>query len=246
MKNASQRYIVHLDILGMRTLTARNHLQAWEMLSALEIALSRSTQATIVSEKFDDPIHIPEQIKSVVFSDTIVLYTEADSPRDFHAIFAAVLNLFSKALHLCVPIRIGISKGLFYADEQRSMYAGPALIEAYDIGEASQWLGIVLSESVAKDAIEQDVRNGGTSLVVEWDVPTKKGPVKAFVANWPVALESSFKIRPPITPQLLYSIFEEYYGPFTALREPDKNKYINTVKFINQQHALHSQAQDKN
>lgn len=227
----------------MRTLTARNHLQAWEMLSKLEVALSSSTRLTIFPEMDDDPIHVPEQIKSVAFSDTIILYSEADSPRDFKAIFIAALNLFSKALHLRVPIRIGISKGLFYTDEQRSLYAGPALIDAYDLGEASQWLGIVLSESVANDAISQDVRNGGTNLVVEWDVPTKKGPVKAFVANWPVALESSFKIRPPITPQLLYSIFEEYYGPFTMLRESDADKYINTVKFINEQYALHKQAQ---
>ncbi len=242
MENASQRYLAHLDILGMRTLTARDHREAWLMLSALEIALTRSTMVTIVSERFDDPIHIPEMVKSVAFSDTIVLYTEADSPRDFHAIFTAVLNLFSKALHLRVPIRIGISKGLFYTDEQRSMYAGPALIEAYDIGEASQWLGIVLSEPVAQDAITQDLRKESTKMVVEWDVPTKNGTVRASVANWPVALEDSFKIKPPLTPQQLYSVFEEYYGPFARLRESDADKYINTVKFINEQYALHKQA----
>lgn len=242
MENAPQRYVAHLDILGMRTLTTRDHHEAWEMLSALEIALTTSKMATIVSESFDEPIHIPEMVKSVAFSDTIVLYSNADSPRDFHAIFTAVVNLFSKALHLRVPIRIGISKGIFYADEQRSMYAGPALIEAYDIGEASQWLGIVLSASVAKDAIIQNLRKGTSNIVVDWDVPTKNGTVKASVANWPVALEDSFKIEPPLTPQQLYQIFEEYYGPFSMLSESDAGKYINTVKFINEQHALHKQA----
>lgn len=242
MDNAPQRYVAHLDILGMRALTNRDHQEAWQMLSALEIALTRSTRITIVSESFADPIHIPEMVKSVVFSDTIIIYSNADSPRDFLAIFTAVVNLFSKALHLRVPIRIGISKGIFYADEQRSMYAGPALIEAYDIGEASQWLGIVLSASAAKDAIAQNLQKGTSNIVVDWDVPTKNGTVKASVANWPVALEDSFKIPPPLTEQELYQIFEEYYGPFSMLRESDARKYINTVKFINEQYALHKQA----
>lgn len=242
MKNAPQRYVAHLDILGMRELTNRDHQEAWQMLSALEIALTTSTEVTIVSENFDDPIHIPEMIRSVIFSDTIILYSNADSPRDCLAIFTAVVNLFSKALHFCVPIRIGISKGIFYADEQRSMYAGPALIEAYDIGEKSQWLGIVLSASVAKDAISQNLRKGTSQIVVDWDVPTKTGTDKASVANWPVALESSFKIKPPISPEQLYQVFEEYYGPFAELRESDANKYINTAKFINKQYALHTRA----
>lgn len=240
MENAPQRYVAHLDILGMRALTIRNHHQAWEMLSDFETAGTTSTWVTIVSENFDDPIHIPELIKSVAFSDTIILYSNADSPRDCLAIFTAVVNIFSQALHLRVPIRIGISKGIFYANEQRSLYAGPALIDAYDIGEKSQWLGIVLSASVARDAISQNLRKGTSNIVVEWPVPTKTGAEKAFVANWPVALEDSFIIKPPITTEQLYQVFERYFGPFAELREDVAKKYINTVKFINEQYALYT------
>ena len=195
-----------------------------------------------MAEDFDGPIHIPELVRSVVFSDTIVLYSNSDSPRDFRAIFLAVVNLFGQALHLRVPIRIGISKGIFYSDEQRSMYAAPALIEAYEIGEASQWLGIVLSESVAKDAITHDLRKGDSNIVIDWDVPTKNGAIRTSVANWPVALENNFKIEPPLTPEQLYQIFEKYYGPFSTLDKRDAAKYINTVEFINAQYALHKQA----
>ena len=212
------------------------------MLSALEIALTRSTNITILSKSFDDPIHVPELVKSVVFSDTIILYSNADSPSDFLAIYMAVVSLFGAALHLRVPIRIGISKGVFYSDEQRSMYASPALIEAYDIGEASQWLGIVLSASVAKESITQDLRSEASNLVVDWDVPTKNGAVRSSVANWPVALKNNFKIEPPITPQQLYKDFEEYFGSFSTLSKSAADKYINTAEFINTQLALHKQS----
>lgn len=241
MKTPPQRYVAHIDILGMRTLTSQNHNEAWLMLSALEVALQESTRVSILSDRFDRPIHIPEMVRSVVFSDTIVLYSESNSPKDFHAIFTAVLNLFSKALHYCVPIRVGISKGIFYADELRSMYAGPALIDAYDIGEASQWLGIVLSPQVGEDAVREDLRNGSTKIVVDWEVPTKKDPIRMLVANWPVALKDSFKIKPPLTSQNLYSVFKEYYGPFECLHESIKRKYIETIRFINEQYAQHEQ-----
>jgi len=210
------------------------------MLVALHAARTTATQTSIESESFDDPIHTPEMVKSVAFSDTVVFYSNADTPRDFKAIFMAVVYLFSRALHLRVPIRIGISKGIFFADEQHSIYAGPALIEAYEIGEASQWLGIVLSPSVAEDAIMQKMRRGNTNIIVDWDLPTKKGAVKASVANWPIALEDTFHIKPPLTPEQLYQVFEQYYGPFAELREDDAKKYINTAKFINEQYALHT------
>lgn len=226
----------------MRALTARDHLEAWLMLSALEIALTESTNITVIPKGFDAPIHVPELVKSVVFSDTIILYSNADSPSDFLAIYTAVVTLFGAALHRRVPIRIGISKGVFYSDEQRSMYAGPALIEAYDIGEASQWLGIVLSASVANDSITQNLRSGASKLVVDWDVHTKNGVVRSSVANWPVALKNNFKIEPPITPQQLYQVFEKYFESFSTLSKSVAAKYINTAKFINTQLSLHKQS----
>lgn len=239
MKTPPYRYLAHIDILGMRKLTSKNHHEAWLTLSALVVALQESTSITIVSEKVDGAMHVPESIKCVVFSDTIVLYSAGDSARDFNAIFTTVLNLFSKALHYCVPIRVGMSKGIFYSDERLSMYAGPALIEAYDLGEASQWLGIVLSRPVAEDAIKQDLRSGATNMVVEWDVPTRNGPFRTFVANWPVALKSSFRTKDPFTSEMLYSVFQEYFGPFNELPESVMSKYSNTVDFINEQRALH-------
>jgi len=242
MEIISQRYVLHLDILGMRVLSARDNREAWDMLSALEIALRKSTNSTVIYKGFDGPAHIPELVKSIFFSDTIVLYSDSDSLKEFVAIFTAALKLFAEAMYLRVPIRIGISKGLFYTDEQRSMYAGPALIEAYEIGEASQWLGIVLSESVAEDARKEDFRNGRSKLVVDWNVPTKKGPVRASAVNWPVALDGNYKLAPPITAEQLYELFEEYFGPFSTLSESDAAKYANTVEFLNAQYASHKQA----
>ena len=242
METIAQRYVVHLDILGMRALSARDHREAWDMLSALEVGLRKSTNSTVFYEGFDGPAHIPELIMAVVFSDTIVLYSTSDSKKDFVATFIAALKIFAEALYLRVPIRIGISKGIFYSDEERSMYAGPALIEAYEIGEASQGIGIVLSDSVAEDARREDFRNGASKLVVEWDVPTKNGPIRAAVVNWPVALEKNFKIEPPITSEQFYQLFEEYFGPFSELREVDAGKYTNTVAFLNAQYVSHKQA----
>lgn len=239
MEKVAQRYVVHLDILGMRALSRRDHKEAWEMLSALEIALRKSTAISVEYKDVEGLIHVAELVHSVVFSDTIILYTDSCGRNEFISIFTAVLKIFAESIYLRVPVRIGVSKGIFYTDEQRSMYAGPALIEAYEIGEASQWLGIVLAPDVAKDAIQENLTGGNSKLVVEWDVPTKNGGVRAAVVNWPVAMKDNFKVNPPLTDRQLYQLFEEYFGPFDELGAAEAAKYRNTVDFLNVQYKLH-------
>lgn len=242
MENITNRYVVHLDILGMRVLVGRNHKEAWDMLSALEVALKNATNLSVAYKGFDGPAHIPELIRSVVFSDTVVLYSASDTVKDFIAAFTASVKLFAEALYLRIPVRIGISKGLLYTNETRSMYAGPALIEAYELGEKSQWLGVTVSEAVACDAARLDLRNGPSEMIVPWAIPTKSGPVSGHAVNWPVALASNFKVDPPISTEQLYQLFEEYFGPLDTLGESERLKYANTVEFLNAKHAAHNRA----
>jgi len=77
------------------------------------------------------------------------------------------------------------------------MYAGPALIEAYRIGDDSQWLGISLGKSVQEDARSLQMKSGGTDVIINWDIPLKKESVNGYVVNWPVIYSHDLKIKPP-------------------------------------------------
>jgi len=82
-------------------------------------------------------------------------------------------EIFHKAIYRCVPIRAGLSVGKFYFNDEKSMYAGPAFIEAYLVGEGSQWLGISLSDSIKDEALKLNLQTGGSNVVINWDIPLK-------------------------------------------------------------------------
>jgi hypothetical protein len=59
------------------------------------------------------------------------------------------LELFAQVLHGSIPVRVGIAHGLFVFNEGEYLFVGPPLVKAYEIGEAAQWIGAVVEDSVA-------------------------------------------------------------------------------------------------
>jgi len=49
-----------------------------------------------------------------------------------------------------IPARGAISLGEFYADQKNSLFFGKALIEAYEYGEAQNWLGFLVCPSAER------------------------------------------------------------------------------------------------
>lgn len=119
------------------------------------------------------------------------------------------------------------------------MYAGPALIEAYRVGESAQWLGISLADSVREQALGLNMKSGQSNVVVEWPVPTKDGLQNRSVINWPAVVAHDFNVKPPITVQQFYKAFESTFGFFERLPLNVQAKYENTVRFVNDRLASH-------
>jgi hypothetical protein len=115
------------------------------------------------------------------------------------------------------------------------MYAGPALIEAYHIGEASQWIGITLAGSVQDQAKKLEMTSGNRDVVIEYPVPLKSGVEKFHVINWPSVVANDLKFNPPFSAQQFCQPFESDFGPFEKLPDNVQAKYENTVNFINEQ-----------
>ncbi len=153
-----------------------------------------------------------------------------------------ITEIFHKAICKCVPIRAGLSVGEFSFNDEKSMYAGPALIEAYRIGEGSQWLGISLAKSIHEEAIKLNLQTGGSDLVINWDIPLKDKTINGYVINWPALFAHDLKIKHPITSEQFYEGFQSSFGSYEDLPNTVKNKYINTVDFMNHQLEQHEKA----
>ncbi|MBI2907603.1 MAG: hypothetical protein HYX92_08120 [Chloroflexi bacterium] len=230
----SLRYVAHLDMLGMSELTARDPDIAWELLSKLCDAKEERLSLQIMLTEGGEIIR--DRVRSYMFSDTIIVFSVADDPPDTYAMILLVTELFSKALSYCVPLRGGIAHGQFKFDLGRNLFAGPALLSAYRLGEASQWLGIRVDKAVANRALAIPILSGrGNEAVIPWEVPVKRGGTEtSYVVDWVETHRKNFPVSAPINLDTFYYPFKKTFGSLDQLHRGVREKYENTVAFINQ------------
>jgi hypothetical protein len=228
-----QRFVVHIDVLGMSALVAKDPELAWGLLSRLVEARKDAQSTSLTFLDTAETVATPQHIRAVTFSDTILLFSRSSTLNDLRTTLVMATQLLSKALHLCVPIRVGIAVGTFFFNLDESMYAGPALIEAYHLGESAQWIGIVISQEVYRRAVEAKLQSGSSDVVFPADIPVNGGTRPGYAINWPVILRESIAAPLPVTAEQVYQGFSQYFGAFEALDQRARKKYENTAAFMN-------------
>jgi hypothetical protein len=132
-----------------------------------------------------------------LLSDSIVMYSpevhegEAEG-RATEAVLlsrVAAMRFFESRL----PVRGAIAFGELHADRDAQIYCGSGLIEAYEVAESQDWLGVavapsaaVLMEALVKHFNPQHPHEGvrpGWDLI-RWDVPFKSGTRPSWIVNW--------------------------------------------------------------
>lgn len=234
---ANRRFVAHIDILGMRTMMQRDAETAWKVLSGLATARDHIGQLQVGYIESARHEMLASRVMTLMFSDTIVLFTKTETPEDLQAILIALGELLHKAMFNLVPVRAGLAGGQFFFNIAESMYAGPALIEAYELGEAAQWLGIVTTKDIYDQAKRAGFKTGNEDIVIATNIPLKQGWVPGYAMNWVAPVRHDFKVPPPIAIELFYSQFEHAFGPLSALPPNQQKKYANTVRFINERLA---------
>ncbi len=231
------RYVAHIDILGFRSIVEKSDDDAWNLLAIFcndtILALDNLYKNATLRDS-DKPIN--ERYKCVLFSDTLLIFTLSDEWEDLLIIVFLVGQLFAVSVEKCIPVRGAISYGKFSINEEKSLYVGKALIDAYDISESSQWQGIVVSDQVAEKLLTKN-NAYASELIRKWNLEFKENDeIKSkdcYVINWVKAFKGRFNIPAPISVENWYKAFEKWFGPFENLHPSIQKKYINTVNFIN-------------
>ncbi len=232
-QDKDQRYVAHLDILGMSAIVEKDFDLAWESLSALVEVRDSVLSYELEFSDLGTRHAASEFVQMVTFSDTIIIFTNDSSKKSYLALLVLISEIFHKALCSCIPIRAGIAFGRFYFNFDKSMFVGPALIEAYRVGEEAQWLGIALADSLKEQEHKLKFAKHGTSLFSDWEVPIKNGTRNRRVINWPFAFQHDLNVSPPIKVSQFYEAFVKTFGEYESLEKKDQQKYTNTVKFMN-------------
>jgi len=234
MKN-SNRYVAHFDMLGMTSAIRRNTDEAWGALSALRQAEKDVVNRYGIKLPNSDTC-VDNRVYYKRFSDTIIIFTLDDQIEDLYAILFKSALLFCVSLKKCVPLRGGIAYGEFFINFDLDMFLGKALIDARDLGETAQWLGVVIDDAIyqKRNLIPDHQKQ---SFMIKWDLPIKsnkeiKKETKS-VLNWPASFKPTVAL--PVSKEDFYAPFEKLFGSFEKLPINIQGKYKNTVDFMNYQ-----------
>lgn len=230
----NNHFVAHFDMLGMSSLIRRNSELAWKKL--LDLSRVSQERLSLAIERMDSGGYIQDQVHDFTFSDTIVAFSKSDTDNDALAIVLLTTELFVSSLHYCIPLRGGIAYGPFAFNFDLNLFSGPALLDAYELGESSQWLGISLNRKVAEAIMRLPaaISPRGRSTIVEWGVPCKGGSTEnRFVVNWPESHHNNYAGPIPLPVETFYQPFSDLWGPFELLEDSKRVKYESTVAFIN-------------
>lgn len=157
--NDKIRWVGYFDLLGTRQLIKKD-----KMLEVFQSFAWAASRIDALNRRNMGILH-------VWFSDTFVVLSDDDSQETFAAVELLSRWFVVALIWRNIPVRGSISCGRLYADQDKGLYFGPALVEAYEWSEGQDWIGLVLCPSCIErlEKLEQSTRN--YKHYVEYTIP---------------------------------------------------------------------------
>ncbi|MFV0420549.1 MAG: hypothetical protein ACK5KT_17730 [Dysgonomonas sp.] len=218
----TNRFVCFLDIMGFKDMVMRNsHESIYKMLN--DFSKKRDT--------LDGAISLPKQyetdsLKTVSFSDSIVIFTKEDTKECLELLTLATSWLFAKAIEAGIPLKGAIAHGTMSINVSRQIFFGQPLIDAYLLEEEVEFYGIVIHNTTEKKLNEYATFKG-IEMYKDCNVPLKSGRIQHYTLDWVTGVEGKDE-----------SIKEKSLALMKKQREQTSGrprKYIdNTISVINQ------------
>lgn len=127
------------------------------------------------------PLMKGEHLKSSQFSDSILIVVNGINDKMFNLISKAAVCLIQISMESGIPIKGAIAQGVFTFDEEKQIFFGKPLIDAYLLEEESKYYGITVHHSAEKTVrLYNSFANPYSNTVV----PLEKGEVSHYHLCW--------------------------------------------------------------
>ncbi|MEX2497372.1 MAG: hypothetical protein WD397_00680 [Wenzhouxiangellaceae bacterium] len=136
----TKRWFSYFDLLGFAQLVRTSEINS--VLPIYEKVLET------IEEKAGQKK--PRGLSYSWFSDTFIIFTRGSSLEEFGLIEQAARLFFQRLILHKIPVRGAISYGDLYTQQEKNIFLGEALMDAYEYGEEQNWLNFVISPSAAK------------------------------------------------------------------------------------------------
>jgi len=214
----TKRWFAYFDLLGFANLVRTSEIES--VLPIYETVLET------IEEKVN-----PKKAKGIGyswFSDTFIMFSKGSSLEEFSLIEQVSRLFFQKLILNKIPVRGSISYGKLYTQQEKNIFLGEALMDAYEYGENQNWLNFVITPSAYEALKNLDFpmeERAYYRLVKENGViehPNNKN-VFAYAFN-----NGTVNLQNPLLTSL--------YAMKLSSPEEVSDKYENTINFI-EQHA---------
>jgi hypothetical protein len=139
------RYVALCDVLGFTQLMQKYDIQT--LAKQYDDMLREAKASCLMVKRYPSPKPwIAERYRAgaVAFSDTILLWSDCDSKeRDVSgSFFSYIAGVFSIALKMGFPLRIGIAYGECVINPEAGLFLGKPVVNAHQTEQAQDWVGI--------------------------------------------------------------------------------------------------------
>ena len=175
----AKRFVCFFDIMGFKDMVMRDsHINIYNMLDEFSKA-RKSLESPNIPDTYGN-----DSLKTVSFSDTIVVFTKDDSKECLELLTFAASWLFGKAIQTGIPMKGAISHGDMSVNIAGQIFFGQPLIDAYLLEEELAFYGIVIHNS-AEEILNQNIEElVGKEKYIDCLVPFKTGKINHYILDW--------------------------------------------------------------
>lgn len=181
-----KRFVAFFDLLGFSSwLEADGSAEVFMYVRGfLNLMIRASLPGSVVHPDMSVTLK-DSDVGFINFSDSIVFYSRDDSD----ACFDTMVQVCGEFMNGVITgpsrmLRGAISHGEFYADPDANAYVGQALIDAYHLESAQDWLGCSFHASVVSLPQFDRARQKYPNYIVPALVPLRGSNVIPFCLNW--------------------------------------------------------------
>jgi hypothetical protein len=194
----SLKYVAYFDFLGFRNwLRTEGSAAVFDtVVYILGLAVKGSLPNATVRPDMSVVVG-RSRVRHANFSDTVIFYTTDTSYSSLKALMRTCVDFMALApdIHM---VRGAIAKGPFRVFLADSVHLGEALLDACDLAEAQDWMGVTLHQSMKGDPPTEKYRTEYPKCLVEYPTPLKSGTYDSYCINWLDKTVSSWSYFPSV------------------------------------------------
>jgi hypothetical protein len=186
--NTQDRFIAFFDIMGFKDFIYRNdHEVVLHKMLDLKLILSpvkRDAERKLNEPKESEVKFYNAIIRPVVFSDSILLVSDKNTPEDLFTLLFSCTWIINKCIAVNIPIKGAISYGTLTADFDSSLYFGKPLIDAFQLQDSLTYYGCVIDNNVESYLKSGKDAGYSSKWLIKYKTPFKLGSVFHYNLNW--------------------------------------------------------------